>query len=148
MQKKKEKNRGRLENREISVFLPYHKIPLPKGWRKIERIIYIRREFMYKNKCHKSESYYISSISDNRADVFRDGIRGHWLIENQLHYVKDVNLHEDTSGIRNVVAASNLSILRNIAINIARQNHFKSMKDAAVIFSSNIKRLLKIIFHS
>jgi hypothetical protein len=67
----------------------------------------------------------------------------YWLIENQLHYVKDVNLHEDTSGILNPVAASHLSILRNIAINVARQNCCESIKGAAIFFASNIKNYCK-----
>jgi predicted transposase YbfD/YdcC len=140
-----EKNRGRLEKRHVDVFSPSSTIPLPKEWTSIQRIISVRREFKYQDGLHSSASYYISSVSSDSADFFADGIRGHWLIENQLHYVKDVNMHEDTSGIKNLVAASNLSILKNIAINVARKNCYKSIKGAAILVACNIKKLLKII---
>ena len=38
--------------------------------------------------------YYLSSL-DWSASEFADAIRGHWLIENRLHWVKDVTLNED-----------------------------------------------------
>ena len=140
-----EKSRGRLEKRHVAIFLPSSTLPLPKEWTSVQRIISVRREFKYQEGLHSSASDYISSVSSDSANFFADGTRGHWLIENQLHYVKDVNLHEDTSGILNLVAASNLSILRNIAINVARQSCCKSIKGAAIFFASNIKKLLKII---
>jgi predicted transposase YbfD/YdcC len=140
-----EKNRGRLEKRHIDIFSPSSTIPLPEKWTSVQRIISVRREFKYQEGLHSSVSYFISSVSNDSADFFAGGIRGHWLIENQLHYVKDVNMHEDTSGIKNLVAASNLSILKNIAINIARQNCCKSIKGAATFFACNIKKLLQII---
>jgi predicted transposase YbfD/YdcC len=140
-----EKNRGRLERRTVSVFVPSSLFPLPKEWESVQRIIRVNREFQSKNTLEKNTSYYISSVSDDRADFFGNGIRGHWSIENRLHYVKDVNLHEDTSGIKNSVAASNLSILKNMAINIVRQNHGQSIKNGAIFFASNVKKLLKIV---
>jgi predicted transposase YbfD/YdcC len=140
-----EKSRGRLEKRHGDIFSPSSTVPLPKEWTSIQRIISVRREVKYQDSLHSSASDYISSLSSDSADFFAEGIRGHWLIENQLHYVKDVNMHEDTSRIKNPMAASNLSILKNIAINVARQNCCKSIKDAAIFFSCNVKKLLKII---
>ncbi len=42
---------------------------------------------------HESH-YYLSSL-DWSASQFAEAIRGHWLIENRLHWVKDVTLNED-----------------------------------------------------
>ena len=42
---------------------------------------------------HESH-YYLSSL-DWSASQFAEVIRGHWLIENRLHWVKDVTLNED-----------------------------------------------------
>ncbi len=42
----------------------------------------------------QEEHYYLSSL-DWSACQFSDAIRGHWLIENRLHWVKDVTLNED-----------------------------------------------------
>jgi predicted transposase YbfD/YdcC len=140
-----ERSRGRLERRQVHIFLPSPVIPLPKKWENVQRIICVQRQVEHKNEITDTTHYYMSSIEDDRAVFFANGIRGHWSIENRLHYVKDVNLHEDTSGIKNPDAASNLSLLRNIAINIIRQNDFESIKDGAIFFISNVKKLLKII---
>lgn len=138
-----EKNRGRSERREVFVFEPMMNIP--KGWPELNRIIYVQRQVESKKGLHQTKSYYISSLESDKADYFAAGIRAHWHIENRLHYVKDVIMHEDTSGIKNVTAASNISIFRNIAINFARQQGFRSIKHAAIFFASNIKKLFKIV---
>ena len=123
-----ERSRGRLERRQVGIFLPSAIIPLPRQWENIQRIICVERHVEYHDKITDTTHYYISSVEDERASFFGECIRGHWSIENRLHYVKDVNLHEDTSGIKNPDAASNLSLLRNIAINIIRRNDFESIK--------------------
>lgn len=141
--KTEEKSRGRYEKREISVFNPSENIP--DGWAELNRIIYVERHFKTPEKLHQSRSYYISSVKSDDAEYFAAGIRGHWHIENRLHYVKDVVMKEDSSGIKNVNAAANLSVFRNIAINIVRGNGFDSVKDASVYFAGNIMKLLKIM---
>ena len=52
------------------------------------------------------------------AEKFAQGIRGHWGIENRLHWVKDVVFQEDNSKIRMSNAPANLSVMKAIAINI------------------------------
>ncbi len=42
-----------------------------------------------KDKTYEETAYYISSLTES-AQVFAKIIRGHWKIENQLHWVKDV----------------------------------------------------------
>ena len=44
-------------------------------------------------------TYYISSRRGDRADALGEMIRGHWGIENRLHWVKDVQQNEDRNGI-------------------------------------------------
>jgi predicted transposase YbfD/YdcC len=41
-----------------------------------------------------SSEYYISSEKLN-AEIFAERIKGHWLTENQVHWVKDVNFNEE-----------------------------------------------------
>ena len=48
-------------------------------------------------------------------------IRGHWGIENQLHWSLDVSFAEDDSRIRKSHGAENLSRLRRIALNRLQQ---------------------------
>jgi predicted transposase YbfD/YdcC len=56
--------------------------------------------------------------------LFAEIIRGHWKIENQLHWVKDVIFEEDKSQISDFQAASNWSILTTIGLNLFRSLGF------------------------
>ena len=55
-------------------------------------------------------------------------IRGHWLIENQVHWVKDVIFNEDKSKRGELQAARNLSLLYTIIMNVYRSFGFDSIK--------------------
>src|SRR5699024_3721502 len=48
-------------------------------------------------------------------------LRGHWRIENKLHYVRDVTYHEDASRVRARNAPRIMASLRNLAISTLRQ---------------------------
>lgn len=49
-------------------------------------------------------------------------IRGHWGIENRLHWLLDMTFQEDSSRIRKGHGAENYSRLRRIALNLLRQD--------------------------
>jgi predicted transposase YbfD/YdcC len=73
--------------------------------------------------------YYISSL-DVDIDQFARAVRGHWSIENQLHWVLDVVFAEDQSRARTENAAENLAALRRLALGLARKdtNYKRSIK--------------------
>lgn len=139
----KETKRGRREERKTKVYLPTSEIP--DDWPSLKRIIYLERNFESKKSSHNTHSYYISSVESNNASEFAIGIRGHWLIENRLHWVKDVIQKEDSTKHKKGYASKNMSIIRNIAINIFRNNGYESVKHASLFFASNLKMLIKII---
>lgn len=64
--------------------------------------------------------YYLSSLS-LKAQELAHIVRGHWTIENQLHWVLDVQFDEDDSRIRKDNAPENLAIIRQIALNLLNQ---------------------------
>ncbi len=68
--------------------------------------------------------YYITSrfLSGKR---FAEAVRGHWGIENSLHWVLDVSFNEDQSRTRKRFAASNLSWLRRFAISLLKRHSSK-----------------------
>jgi predicted transposase YbfD/YdcC len=135
----KERSRGRYEKRRIKVFkakeLSFNE------WINLNRIIHVERVFYRKGKIETACSYYISSLCSNNAKEFASGIRGHWSIENRLHWVKDVIQNEDKSGIKSGNGVEILSLLKNIAINICRERGFDSVKSAGIYFASNVKKL-------
>jgi predicted transposase YbfD/YdcC len=135
--------RGRLEIRE--TFLYPRQNNLAAGWESINRIIYVRRLFLSKNKEHKTDSFYISDLQISDAKFIAECIRSHWHIENKLHYTKDVVMREDAQCTKNKNAAANLALLRDFAFNILK-NKNKSIKQATEMFANyNPKEILKLL---
>ena len=69
-------------------------------------------------------------------------IRGDWLIENQVHWVKDVIFNEDKSKIRKLQAARNLSLLYTIIMNVYRSFGFYSIKQGIYWLGNNWDKIV------
>lgn len=84
----------------------------------------IRRESTYlkTNKKRLETVYGITSLSPEKADPSRllTLNRGHWTIENSLHYVRDVTFDEDRSQIRTQNAPRVMASLRNFVVSLLR----------------------------
>ena len=89
------------------------------------------RENILSGKITHEERYYISSLKTNAAR-FNRLVRGHWGIENKLHWILDVTFSEDKSRIRKGYADENFSTIRRMALNILKLNDSKE--------SLNVKR--------
>ncbi len=68
--------------------------------------------------------YYLSSLEVD-VEKFARAVRGHWAIENSLHWVLDVQCGEDRSRARAGHAAANLATLRRLALNLLKQDKTK-----------------------
>ena len=68
--------------------------------------------------------YYLSSLGLDAARFAR-AVRGHWSVENQCHWMLDVNLGEDQSRARAGHAAENLGTLRRLALNLLQREKTK-----------------------
>ena len=69
--------------------------------------------------------YYISSLTaaDAKSAVqFAAAVRGHWRIENQVHWVLDIAFREDDCRVRTDHAPQNLATLRHLALNLLRRD--------------------------
>jgi predicted transposase YbfD/YdcC len=64
--------------------------------------------------------YFISSLSSNAKESLH-AERGHWAIENSLHWVLDIAFREDDCRIRAENSAENMAILRHISLNLLKQ---------------------------
>jgi predicted transposase YbfD/YdcC len=74
----------------------------------------------------------ITSLTPNKADPARLAslVRGHWKIENRLHWVRDVTYGEDASQVRTGAAPRVMASLRNLAISALRQKGHTNMAAA------------------
>ena len=72
----------------------------------------------------------ISSIQAVDAALMAKYLRGHWSIENQLHWMLDVVFREDDSSVRMNHAPENLNILRKTALSLLRSTPVKGRMSA------------------
>ncbi|HEY9778973.1 MAG TPA: ISAs1 family transposase [Leptolyngbyaceae cyanobacterium] len=107
-------------------------------------MICVERIGIRQGKRYQQTNYYISPLLTS-AYEFAQGIRSHWEIENRLHWVKDVIFGEDTAPLKDFNAATNWSIIRNIVINIARDNGYDSLTKAERFLSHDIERLFSLL---
>ncbi len=69
----------------------------------------------------KERRYYLFSHQDVTAERMAEFVRGHWSVENHLHWMLDVQFNEDQSRVRTGHAAENLSRVRRAALNLLKQ---------------------------
>ena len=91
-------------------------------------IVKVRSRTELKDRCRLDTRYFISSatLSANRAAAV---VRGHWAIENSLHWTLDVIFNDDQSRVRKGHGAKNMAVVRHFAINLVRHaNDKRSIK--------------------
>lgn len=98
------------------------------GWPALGQVCRIYREVEYVSgaragECRRAWAFALTSLPPEQADIGRlERLwRGHWQIENRLHYVRDVTLGEDACQVRAGQAPANLAACRNIALNLLRR---------------------------
>lgn len=89
-------------------------------WKGLASLIRLESERRLEGKTTSEVRYYLSSHAGDAAKVLRH-IRGHWGVENSLHWVLDVAFNEDACRIRKDNAPANFSLMRQMALNLLRQ---------------------------
>ena len=117
---------GRTEIRNYQVLNNIQDLVDPSGeWKKLNSVACVQYYRKLKNGKTKLETRYFITDLFYSAQKLSQCIRGHWSIENQLHWVLDVAFHEDNSRIRKDNAPENLAIIRHIALNLLKQDKTK-----------------------
>lgn len=143
-----ETRKGRKESRYTAVYefnLPAH---LARQWPGIASLIVVKRERETNKETSCQTHFYLTNMQpDCKASCFAKAIRQHWSIENGLHWVKDVILHEDASLIKHWQAARNMAVLRSILINVFREHGHDSIKVAIITFANKIDKLFHMLMN-
>ena len=109
----------RLEVRELAVSSDLNEWAQWPGLAQVGRLIYPCRR---KGKISRETSYIITSLSPQQATPAQllHLVRGHWGIENRLHWVRDVTFDEDRCQVRTRSAPQVMAALRNLVIGLLR----------------------------
>jgi predicted transposase YbfD/YdcC len=124
-----EKGHGRIETRQISVIdTRTTKFTIP-GIQQVARIV--RKRLVVKTGKENTETIYIITNLQHKvidAANLLAGQRGYWLIENVLHYQKDMVFGEDRSTIRAGHGPANMASLRSFAIGLFLSSGITNIK--------------------
>lgn len=133
-----EHTRNRITHRTVSVLNPGAN--LDPAWVGVQRLIRVQRTGIRGTEPTHETMFYISSVAADAVEVGQL-IRDHWRIENCLHWVKDVVLHEDLTPLCAGYAPENFAILRTIALNLFRQHGFTSVTQGLRQLAHDVRRL-------
>ena len=143
-------NHGRIETRKAWVLWNTEFLgPIAKEWPGLKSIVMIERTRQVNGgEASKEAHYYISSLDGRRsARQFLDYVRGHWGVENNLHWQLDVSFAEEQRPVRVGHGAENFSRLNRIALNLLKNE--KTSKVGIAIRRQNCawddEYLLKIL---
>jgi predicted transposase YbfD/YdcC len=113
-----EDGHGRHEERYVTVILD--PVGLPPDWPDAAAVVLVNREREVGGERTCTSHYYLTSYAGTAAEM-AGFVRGHWDIENGLHWVLDVVFREDRSRVRQGNAGSNLAMIRRVAVSLLRR---------------------------
>ena len=116
-----EKGHGRIETRRCWVTEDIDWLEQKEDWSGLKSIVMVesQREVI-DGKTSIERRYFISSLSKDAKESLR-AVRGHWAIENSLHWVLDISFREGDCRIRAENSAENMAIVRHISLNLLKQ---------------------------
>lgn len=113
-----EKEHGRIEKRTVTV-APCDWFQDRDQWKGLMSFVRVKRTVIIGEEIVTFERFYISSLNKN-PEEFCALIRGHWSIENQLHWCLDVIFGEDCSRARKDNSPLNMNVLRKTALRLIK----------------------------
>jgi predicted transposase YbfD/YdcC len=114
-----EDGHGRHEERYVTVI--HDPVGLPPGWADVGAVVLVGREREVKGTNTSTAHYYLTSLRASAAELGRL-IRGHWGVENGLHWCLDVAFREDANRTRDTTAGANLGVVRRVAASLLKQD--------------------------
>jgi predicted transposase YbfD/YdcC len=117
------KDHGRIETRQcwvLSASVYQESVRGLSDWPQLQSLVRVTSQRKIGEEIQQQTRYFISSLAPNAKKILQ-AVRGHWGIENRLHWVLDVSFDEDHNRARKDHAPENLTVIRHIAVNLLRQ---------------------------
>jgi hypothetical protein len=117
------------------------------AWPGLKQVCRLERTTTRRGRQSVEVQYAITSVSPQRADVtlLLDRWRGHWGIENRLHWVRDVSFGEDQCQVKTGHAPQNLAAFRNAAIYLLRLAGYQEIAPTLRGFAYQPRKLLRFL---
>lgn len=140
-----DKDHGRIETRRYGLSHAIDWLDDKDQWPGLVAVGMVESTRELKDRTEVERRYFL--CSDNDLERFAEAVRRHWGIENQQHWVLDVQMGEDAHRTRTDHSAENLAAIRRTAMNLLRSddNSKKSLrqrKNKAAFSDSYRERLL------
>jgi predicted transposase YbfD/YdcC len=117
----RERGHGREETRSYTVVTNLEGIRQRKEWTNLQVIGMCHRERLVEGKQSEEVHYFIGSRV-LKAQQCGEALRGHWGIENNLHWQLDVTFDEDANRVQRRHGAENLALVRRLALGLLKQH--------------------------
>lgn len=133
---------GRSVQRLVWVYAaPQH---LKAKWQGVTTLIWVERQGTRNQQSFRHQHCYLSNAQFTAAE-FLTRIRGHWQIENRLHWVKDVTFKEDNPLRRGGHAPVTWAIFHSFCITLARRLHFRTVPDCCRDFANQVVKVFHLL---
>ena len=146
-----EKNHGRIEKRKYWSSSDIGYLTGKEKWKNLKTIGKVESIREMDEKRSFETRYYILDQEMTAEEMSRI-VRGHWGIENNLHWVLDVHFREDACKIKAEKAMQNLSLIRKICYNLMkldkRFDKKKKMtyKKMSMLYTYHLEYVQELIF--
>ncbi len=144
-----DKGHGRLEVRTLTASA---ELKTYLGWPYAEQVFRLERTFtrLSDGKVTHKVSFGITSLKPSEADAARllAIVRGHWRIENQLHYRRDATLREDWCQVRRGRAPQVLATLNNLVLGLLLRRRVVNVPAARRKYAADLPAALKLVIAS
>lgn len=146
-----EKNHGRIEKRKYKISQDIDYLTGKENWKGLKSIGKVESIREIDGKRSTETRYYILD-QEMTSEEMSHIVRGHWEIENSLHWVLDVHFREDACKIKAEKAMQNLSLIRKICYNLMkldkRFDKKKKMtyKKMSMLYTCHLEYIQELIF--
>lgn len=143
-----DKDHGRIERREHYIVYDIDWLYGKENWQNLSMIGMTRNYREINGEVSIQEKYYISDLKLS-GEEFARVVRGHWSIENNLHWILDVHFREDWSLCKQENALKNLSTIRKICYNLTKLDPFNtklSFNKKLTLYNYDLNNIKKLIF--